>query len=85
MTTGDTGTGTYSNYFKNWLSDEKPNIKDIEGWGLDALRSNPKWKCNYCEQELKMRDQYLYRYTKEGTIILHNKKDCYEGFISRPR
>lgn len=64
------------NYFQPWISDKEP--KAPEDWGLDALRSNPRWTCNGCGEMLKMRDQYLYQYRPQGTIIVHNKQECFD-------
>lgn len=78
MSTGDTGTET--NYFKPWISDEEPKVP--EGWGLDAIRRNTtRFQCDQCKKRIEWQEQYLYQYHEEGTTILHNKKDCYEGFI----
>ncbi|ASZ72606.1 hypothetical protein NELLIE_34 [Arthrobacter phage Nellie] len=62
-----------------WISDTGPKVP--QGWGLDVYRGKTPLVCESCCKPLKRPEEYLYKYTPEGTIILHNKKECYEGSI----
>jgi hypothetical protein len=53
-------------------------------WGFAVLRKpHFKLKCHKCQKQLEPREEYIYRYSPD--IVLHNKKECYEGTVSRPR
>lgn len=64
--------------FKSWISDEEPKVP--KGWGLDVIRTEWAPLCESCGQPIKFKEQYLYSYTNHGVLVLHNKKECYEGF-----
>lgn len=63
-----------SGYFQPWISDEEPKLP--EGWGSDAYRGRVALGCLKCREPLKLGDQYLYKFSPSGTIVLHNTKEC---------
>lgn len=66
--------------FVPWTSDIGPKVP--QGWGLATYRNRADLPpCDGCGEFLEFRDEYLYRFTPEGTEILHNRKACYEGLI----
>ena len=46
-------------------------------WGLDVFRGRVEpFICEACGEPVVFRDEYLYKYTPEGTRIVHNKVVC---------
>jgi hypothetical protein len=64
-------------YYKPWTSDEKPNIKDLDGWGLAAIqRSGVYFGCSSCGKKIGWQEQYVYSFQNNGTPIRHNTEEC---------
>lgn len=67
-----------SNYYKPWISDDEP--RPPRDWGLDTYRGKVPLTCLGCGKPLVVyQDQYLYKFTPEGTQIYHNSKECFDG------
>jgi hypothetical protein len=67
-------------YFKPWISDEEP--KAPEGWGIDVLRST-YYVCAGCQEQVKPRDEYVYRFQREGVTVIHNRADCWFKYVEK--
>jgi hypothetical protein len=51
-------------------------------WGLDVFRGRVEpFICEACGGDIRFRDEYLYKFTPEGTRLLHNKEGCNERAI----
>lgn len=61
---------------KPWISDEGPRVP--KDWGLAAFRGKTEpFFCVTCKKHILYREEYLYNFSPTGTIILHNKEECY--------
>lgn len=61
---------------KPWISDTGPKAPD--GWGVAIANRHNYMVCDKCKEAIPRGDQYIYSYTTEGTIVLHNDEGCYE-------
>lgn len=51
----------------------------LKKWAVAVFRGKVEsFFCEACKKRIEFRQEYAYKYTPEGTVILHNKEECYE-------